>query len=648
MALHAPKLDNRRYADIVAEAKALIPRYTSEWTDLNESDPGITLVELFGWMTEMVLFRLNQVPDVNYIKFLELIGLNLQPAEPARSEVTFTLTQPAPAATVIVPSGTRISAVPPDGGSPVVFETDLALNLLGPQLAAILAFDGFAFSDVTAASASQQQFNPLGPEPRTGSAVYLGFDSSAAFPDSAEVNLLALVAPTAPQVTSVSCSLGPFDLVPPAELVWEGWDGNSWVKIALNQDQTRAFLRSGHISLQLPSGLHLAKLKLPQVKALYYWIRGRALKAGYDFAPALIGLLTNSVPVTQAQTVKSEVLGGSDGTPDQAFQLFFSPVVAGSLVLQIDEGSGPKTWREVEDFYAYGRDDLVYELDHDQGLIQLGDGEHGHVPVANPISPSASVIAAEYRHGGGKDGNLPVGAINQLQGAIPGVASVTNWTPAEGGADDESIDDAKLRAAAEIKSRDRAVTADDFSYLAKATPGVRIKRAEAMALSHPGFPGVPVPGVVSVMVIPDTLDPNPMPSEATLRTVCNQLNRHRLVTTELYVIAPTYHLVQVQAQIRVKVTSDLGTVRKAVDDALTGYFHPLHGGEDGQGWPLGGTIFYSLVVRTVIEANVGVARIDSLTVRLDGAEQPFCEDVPIPVGSLLYSKGHDLAVVYTQ
>src|SRR5258708_10920899 len=53
MPLPTPNLDNRRFADIVAEARALVPRYTKEWTDLNETDPGMTLIELFGWMTEM-------------------------------------------------------------------------------------------------------------------------------------------------------------------------------------------------------------------------------------------------------------------------------------------------------------------------------------------------------------------------------------------------------------------------------------------------------------------------------------------------------------------------------------------------------------------------------------------------------------------
>ena len=84
MPLQAPTLDDRNYAQIVAEAKALIPRYVPEWTDFNESDPGITLVQLFAWMTDMLLYRLNQTPERNYIKFLQLLGIELQPAQPAR------------------------------------------------------------------------------------------------------------------------------------------------------------------------------------------------------------------------------------------------------------------------------------------------------------------------------------------------------------------------------------------------------------------------------------------------------------------------------------------------------------------------------------------------------------------------------------
>ena len=69
-----PKLDDRTYADIIAEAVRLIPRYCPEWTDHNVSDPGVTLIELFAWMVEGMLYQLNRVPEKTYITLLELLG----------------------------------------------------------------------------------------------------------------------------------------------------------------------------------------------------------------------------------------------------------------------------------------------------------------------------------------------------------------------------------------------------------------------------------------------------------------------------------------------------------------------------------------------------------------------------------------------
>ena len=89
MAFEAPRLDDRAFQDIMAEALQLIPYYCPEWTDHNPSDPGITLVELFAWMTDIVLYRLNRVPDKHFIKFMELIGMRLWEAEPAKAPVTF-------------------------------------------------------------------------------------------------------------------------------------------------------------------------------------------------------------------------------------------------------------------------------------------------------------------------------------------------------------------------------------------------------------------------------------------------------------------------------------------------------------------------------------------------------------------------------
>src|ERR671917_2601993 len=97
MVLPIPKLDDRTFQDLVNETKRLIPHFCPEWTDHNVSDPGVTLIELFAWMTDLLLYRVNQVPDKMYVKFLEMIGVRLEPPRAARAPVTFYLSAPQPA-----------------------------------------------------------------------------------------------------------------------------------------------------------------------------------------------------------------------------------------------------------------------------------------------------------------------------------------------------------------------------------------------------------------------------------------------------------------------------------------------------------------------------------------------------------------------
>ena len=73
MSLQIPNLDDRNYADLVQEALSMLPRYAPAWTNHNPSDPGITLIELLAYYTEMLIYRLNRVTRENKIKFLRLL-----------------------------------------------------------------------------------------------------------------------------------------------------------------------------------------------------------------------------------------------------------------------------------------------------------------------------------------------------------------------------------------------------------------------------------------------------------------------------------------------------------------------------------------------------------------------------------------------
>ena len=110
MALPVPNLDDRRFQDLVDDAKRLVQQRCPEWSDHNVSDPGVTLIELFAWMTDQVVYRLNRVPDRNYVKFLELIGVSLYPPTAARSPITFWMSAAQPDV-VTIPSGTQVATV---------------------------------------------------------------------------------------------------------------------------------------------------------------------------------------------------------------------------------------------------------------------------------------------------------------------------------------------------------------------------------------------------------------------------------------------------------------------------------------------------------------------------------------------------------
>src|SRR5437868_2771103 len=122
MALPAPDLDDRRFQDLVDDAKRMVMRRCPEWTDHNVSDPGVTLIETFAYMTDQLLYRLNRVPDRVYIKFLDLIGVRLFPPTAARTGVTFWLSAPLPE-DVVVPSGTEVATPRSSGTEPVSFTT---------------------------------------------------------------------------------------------------------------------------------------------------------------------------------------------------------------------------------------------------------------------------------------------------------------------------------------------------------------------------------------------------------------------------------------------------------------------------------------------------------------------------------------------
>lgn len=413
-------LDDRTFEDLVQECLLRIPRYCPEWTNHNPGDPGITLIELFAWLVDQMLRRFNQVPRRNYVAFLELLGIHLQPPTPAHVDLIFYLTK-AQNSPKVIPANTEVATIQTETELAVVFTTDVDLIIGQPKI------QGFFTSHLNPNEASQEpNSNSLTPLRSSGTGVQWGnlgelplFENRQncqigdcfylvlapvelapatgnGSPGGTEQNSITgnVLAITFKGLSAAPTGINPDN--PP--LRWEAWDGTVWRRSILRQrrdDRTKGF--SFHELRQ--QGLNPEQdgadviLHLPQQWAETdfgtgcrgYWIRCVHVESTdpqnrYGYAPLIssIGVRTvgGSIHASECVRVERELLGVSDGKPGQIFQLQSAPVLerrAGEQILiKLPDQEQFQAWEEVPDFGNSGPDDRHYVIDSQMGTIQFG------------------------------------------------------------------------------------------------------------------------------------------------------------------------------------------------------------------------------------------------------------------------------------
>src|SRR6266436_5491121 len=658
MPIRNPILDDRSYQQLRDELVLRIPVYTPEWTDHNASDPGITLIELFSFLGENLLYRFNQIPEAARLEFLRLLQIPLRPAVAARSLVTLstnklvrsddgswtappvpqyselkagrlsyeTVTEASVWPVSFVAIGRTTAAPPNKDSEPEVFDSAVSIaDAVGIKAGEQPVYFQSTTVDVNTPVDFDATVDRIlwiavlkelkkSPEPSItdereffkGGLLNVGFVPEPLFtsmdqvlPSDDPANNLGFI----PKAPPVEWQISTDQIV---------GDTPVYRHLEVEADSTLGLQQQGVVRVRLPkhagdfgkfktlapekigTGQFPPALEKEKQERLLCWLRAFRIRSATDRGQPgnnqrpgfgrVIYVGANAAETRQTKKALTEFLGTGNAQADQRFRLIYTPVVAGTLKLEVEESNGWTQWNEVDAFYASQPDDRQFVLDAEAGEVRFGNGLQGRPPQIGQ-----RIRATEYRYGGGAAGNVPAAAISKVV-AFPDL-KVSNPLPARGGAEAESIAEGLTRIPGELRRRDRAVTAGDFQELARATPGANVARAECLPRFHPPSKQSEKAGIVTVVIWPaeDPIHPNaPVPDRDTLNAVCQWLDRRRLVTTELYVVPPTYRKVAVSVALAVKDGYGIEAVRHWVELVLRQYLAPLPPfGPEGNGWPLG-------------------------------------------------------------
>lgn len=512
----------------------------------------------------------------------------------------------------------------------------LTLDYTAEQTPTVVTQNGFLYRDRASANNADTGFAPFVSVKDLPSiyadiepTFYLGFDD--AFPEQ-PVSLYIAVAPRAfvgGVIKETRAAPAPSSALPP--LQWEYFNGRAWTELTVI-DGTNNLSESGMVRFLTPTDIApLAKFDLTG----HYWIRARSSENDPFDTQQLGGIFLNTIPATQAATVTDEILGSSNGQPNQALNFTRTPILPGQQVIvrepepppdrerraiiqeegetaiqeRINSTTGETEiwvrWHEVANLLQSDSYSRHYTLDRVNGLLEFGDGKLGLIPPRG-----TNTITATYRTGGGIVGNVLQAGISQIQSTLPGIDSVTNPVAADGGAEIETVAMVRRRGPQTLKHRGRAMSCSDIEWLAQQAAGTRVTRTKCLPNVNRDLRFEP--GWITLLIVPRGKGSKLLPSSELIRTVEDYFAARTFVgltqqmPARLNVVGPGYIQVTVSADVVSRDIDEAQQVKQSVTLALSKFFHPLTGGPNGTGWEFGRDVYLSEVAR-VTEGVPGVS-----------------------------------------
>lgn len=701
MSLPSLQLDDLRWQDLMSAIQArIIANSDGEWTMHGPLDPGMALLEVFSYELEQRLYWLDQVSNPFARALLSV--LDESPCTTKAASTVFSVfgpnSTPVPGPVELIPQFSDFS--PRDNEKTLFFTLQNALYVYpvksneNGQAKIELWVNQTERSTLLAAGKSvsllAQCDNTFEFEIR------IGFTRELVVADSGkpfslflglnDINEAHSIQPQwrisesdSPDMTRVrgegydqeqseaawrNIIDAARDISPPAKLQWytsQNATDRKQLDPSSVSDGTGGLRRSGVMTFTVPSDWRPIDIKADGTYIYSLW--GRCDNNTYSSPPRIQQINVNACICKNEMWVTLDWIQLQDQVaqwiklPGQFIQLASSSPTPfeNKVNLEILEHDGKwHQWRPTDHFYHHGPDERVFVVDRLKKQLHFGNGLTGRIPVLyaeTPIDPSVEKIKLAYLAGGGTEGN--VGPLIWRANSSP--LQAVNVVNAGGGRDTETLDEANVRTATLLNLRERAVTAKDYEDIALSTPGIVLARVHAAMGYHPDFPCQSIPGVITLFTLPPAERPEDFPhgeavviapttDPGALKTIADRLMERRLLTSEVYVRTAMFARIRLNVHV-LGIVADKEDLFKAIHAILFRYLDPLIGGDDHTGWPFGGVIRPSALIKIVQEhiepgiviEKIGVALIDKNTDATTFEYHPFeyCYDLTLPTYHLV-------------
>lgn len=639
-------LDDRTWEQIAAEATKLIPNLNPRWTDHNPSDLGITLLELFAWLTEGLQYRLNKIPEQNALRLLQLAGITAEQTQPAQVDLTVRVNFSKP---VQLQKGSQFTTEEAGPDEAVVFEIEKDIELTPTNLVRVVFVPrwiagavGLKSQDLTAQVLGKAE-ETLNIEllDAQQALMLFGFDRAVSFPiafwmEAAGEHHGFTLNPVMPKVEKGVFQIG--------EQLQFGYKFKTTRRI--RPRSLRFFQRpaSKWQSLEFSLFQFVSDAVQARAKEKCYWLGFIiGLPPGVRHGILNVNRIHyNKVAAKSALSIQGEILGASDGSPLQRFSLAHKPVHIAPVQIRVEDEATAS--EQVDDFIGgvkAGQSQFI--LDSRRGEITFGNYDSTTNKTGAGLIPAAGkIISASYRYvAAGASANLPADTVLKPLQIFPAanqekVIAATNWIPATGGADGEPESQTKRRALIEIKKRDMAVTAKDYEQFvyeqfgSQASPKVAKVRC------------LPEPGKVTIVLVPEDSSTRRPVLPDVLKTAVNAyLDQRRMLTDTLILQEPAY------VEVKVIATLYVSSSALSLEDyktKLASFLHPVSGGFEEKGWQIGQGINISQVLRKLREMT-GVKFVMKLAFKHGNKEKPSIPIKPNEIITSVDPQDHEIELI---